>query len=57
LAKDDSLYINLNNSSRELSLLLKDMQEYPGRYVHVSVFGGKKQAKEADKKREQDKSK
>lgn len=57
LAQDDSLYINLNNSSRELSLLLKDMQEYPGRYVHVSVFGGKKQAKEADKKRQQDKSK
>jgi hypothetical protein len=46
------LYDNLNKSTKELNLLLKDMQRYPGRYVNVSVFGGP--AKKAEKKREKD---
>lgn len=55
LANDDSLYIHVNKTSQELSLLLKDMQEYPGRYFTVSVFGGSKRATKQDKKREADK--
>lgn len=57
LANDDSLYVNVNNTSKELSLLLKDMQEYPGRYVNVSVFGGNKRATKQDKAREEAKKK
>ena len=41
LATDDSLYVNLDNSSRNLSLLLEDMKAHPSRYVHFSVFGKK----------------
>jgi phospholipid/cholesterol/gamma-HCH transport system substrate-binding protein len=55
LANDDSLYINLNRSSAELAALLKDMQEYPARYITVSVFGGGKRGKEADRKRKEQK--
>lgn len=39
LMVDDSLYTNLNQSSRNLSLLLEDMKANPKRYVHFSVFG------------------
>jgi phospholipid/cholesterol/gamma-HCH transport system substrate-binding protein len=52
LANDSSLYINLNNTSIELTSLMKDMQEYPGRYFNVTVFGNKR-AEKQDKKREQ----
>ncbi len=55
LANDSSLYNNLNKSSSELASLLKDMQEYPGRYVTFSVFGGNKRAEKSDKKRAKDK--
>jgi phospholipid/cholesterol/gamma-HCH transport system substrate-binding protein len=55
LANDTALYTNINKTSEELSALLKDMQEYPGRYFSVSVFGGSKRANKQDKKREQDK--
>lgn len=41
LANDDSLYVNLNNASQELDLLLEDMRINPNRYVQVSVFGKK----------------
>jgi phospholipid/cholesterol/gamma-HCH transport system substrate-binding protein len=51
LANDDSLYVNITKSSAELTALLKDIQEYPGRYFNVSVFGGNSRAKEQDKKR------
>lgn len=57
LANNDELYKNLSSSSKELSLLLADMQKYPGRYVTVSVFGGSKRAEKSDKKREQDQKK
>ncbi|MCA0427668.1 MAG: MlaD family protein [Bacteroidetes bacterium] len=49
LLNDPQLYDNLNKSSQELKALLKDIQDYPSRYVHVSVFGGS--AKKADKER------
>lgn len=51
MATDTSLYNNLNSTSAELSSLLRDMQEYPGRYFSVSVFGGSKRADKEDKKR------
>jgi phospholipid/cholesterol/gamma-HCH transport system substrate-binding protein len=44
LATDDSLYVNLDHSSRNLSLLLEDMKAHPNRYVHFSVFGKKEKA-------------
>ena len=42
LAKDDSLYNNLNRSAADLDNLLKDLKENPKRYVHFSLFGRKK---------------
>jgi phospholipid/cholesterol/gamma-HCH transport system substrate-binding protein len=41
LMKDDSLYVNLNNSMKNLDLLLEDLRLHPKRYVHLSVFGKK----------------
>lgn len=35
---NDSLYINLNRSTRELELLLQDIRKNPGRYVKFSLF-------------------
>ena len=56
LANDNQLYDNLTKTSAELTALTKDMQEYPGRYFSVSVFGNKRGEKQ-DKKREEDKKK
>lgn len=41
LMNDDSLYQNLNNTARDLDLLLIDFRENPKRYVNFSVFGRK----------------
>jgi phospholipid/cholesterol/gamma-HCH transport system substrate-binding protein len=41
LATNDSLYSNLNNTARDLDLLINDLKANPGRYVHISVFGKK----------------
>lgn len=41
LAKNDSLYTNLNKSSEDLDKLLKDLRVNPERYIHFSVFGRK----------------
>ena len=41
LAKNDSLYNNLNKSSEDLDKLLKDLRMNPERYIHFSVFGKK----------------
>ena len=41
LAKNDSLYNNLNRSAEDLDKLLSDLRLNPGRYVHISVFGKK----------------
>ncbi len=46
LMKDEALYTNLNNASRELNLLLQDFRLNPKRYVNVSVFGKKQTAYE-----------
>ena len=44
LTTNDSLYRNLDSSSRNLSLLLEDMKANPKRYVHFSVFGKKEKS-------------
>lgn len=41
LMHDDSLYLHLDSSSKNLSLLLEDMKAHPKRYVSFSVFGKK----------------
>ena len=41
LAKNDSLYTNLNKSTADLDKLLKDLRINPERYIHFSVFGRK----------------
>lgn len=41
LIKNDSLYNNLNNASKDLDQLLKDLNDHPKRYVHFSIFGKK----------------
>jgi phospholipid/cholesterol/gamma-HCH transport system substrate-binding protein len=41
LVNNDSLYHQLDGSSRSLNLLLQDMKAHPSRYVHFSVFGKK----------------
>ncbi len=38
LVKDDSLYIHLQKSARDLNLLLEDIRKNPKKYVKVSVF-------------------
>ena len=45
LAKNDSLYNNLNKSADDLDKLLKDLKENPKRYVHFSLFGRKEKKK------------
>ncbi len=41
LLKDQTLYDNLNRTSKNLDLLLQDFRLNPKRYVNVSVFGKK----------------
>ena len=41
LAKNDSLYNNLNKSAEDLDKFLKDLKLNPKRYVHFSIFGRK----------------
>lgn len=48
LAKNDTLYMNLNKSSADLDKLLKDLRYNPERYIHFSVFGRKNREKPKD---------
>lgn len=41
LIKDEKMYNNLTNASKELEELLQEMKENPKRFVHFSVFGKK----------------
>lgn len=41
LLSNDSLYLNLQNASKNLELLLEDLKENPNRYVSFSLFGKK----------------
>lgn len=38
LLKDDGLYINLENASKELEELLREVKEHPKRYTNFSLF-------------------
>ena len=51
LINNDTLYRNLQKSSKDLDLLMEDVRLNPKRYVHISVFGksGKKQPYKAPK--------
>ena len=48
LAKNDSLYNNLNKASDDLDKLMKDLRINPERYIHFSVFGRKDRTKPKD---------
>jgi phospholipid/cholesterol/gamma-HCH transport system substrate-binding protein len=50
LMKDEQLYTNLTNASKELEELLRDLKLHPKRYVHVSVFGKKEKPYEEEVK-------
>ena len=41
LMKDEVLYNNLTNASKELEALLRDIKLHPKRFVHFSLFGKK----------------
>ena len=41
LMKDEALYKDLDNSAKQLELLLQDFRLNPKRYVHFSIFGKK----------------
>ncbi|MBT8317401.1 MAG: MCE family protein [Lutibacter sp.] len=41
LVKDERMYNNLANSSKELEELLREMKLHPKRFVHFSLFGKK----------------
>lgn len=41
LAKDDSLYVNLDRTAANIALLMEDLKANPKRYVHFSLFGKK----------------
>ncbi len=48
LINNDTLYNNLKKASENLDILLKDLREHPKRYVHFSLFGGKKESKKSE---------
>jgi len=44
LAKNDSLYTNMNRATADLDRLLIDLRRNPKRYVHFSLFGSKEKS-------------
>lgn len=46
LLNNDTLYDNLEQSTKQLKLLLQDLRINPERYVHISVFGRKEKKKD-----------
>jgi phospholipid/cholesterol/gamma-HCH transport system substrate-binding protein len=50
LMHDDSLYVYLSHTARDLDNLLVDLQANPGRYVQFSVFGKKDKSEKKKKK-------
>ena len=45
LINNDSLYYQLERSSKNLNLFLQDLKSHPKKYVHFSVFGKKEKTK------------
>jgi phospholipid/cholesterol/gamma-HCH transport system substrate-binding protein len=41
ILKDETLYNNITNTTKEMELLMQDLRLYPTRYVNVSLFGKK----------------
>lgn len=56
LAKDEKLYNNLENASKELEELLREMKLHPKRFVHFSLFGKKDKGYKPDTKSNQEKN-
>ncbi|GET46385.1 MlaD family protein [Capnocytophaga felis] len=50
LMKDEGLYKNVENASKQLELLLEDLRLNPKRYMHFSVFGKKHQPYQENEK-------
>ena len=50
LVNDKRLYNHLDSASADLDKLLIDVNANPGRYVHISVFGGKDKKKKKKRK-------
>ena len=48
---DPALYDNLTSASANLSSLLADLEAYPKRYVHFSLFGRGPKADERDRRK------
>ena len=53
LLKDDKMYNNFTNASKELELFLQDLRLHPTRYINVSVFGKKEKPYVAPKTEEE----
>jgi len=51
LLHDDSLYVYLSHTARDLDRLLVDLQENPNRYVQFSMFGKKDKSEKEEKKK------
>jgi len=54
LVNNDTLYHNLSDLSKELELLLNDLQENPKKYINVSVFGKSDKKEKKKSKSDQD---
>ncbi len=52
LVNNDSLYNNLENASRDLDILIKDLNENPKKYVHFSIIDFSKDTKKKDKNKD-----
>ncbi len=52
LVKDDAMYTNLTNMSKELEELIIEMKLNPKRFVHFSLFGKKAEPYNPDKNKE-----
>ncbi len=48
LVANDSLYDEVNHAILSLDKLLEDIKEHPGRYVEISIFGGKNKDKKTE---------
>ena len=43
LVNDDSLYVHMDKTVKDLDQVFLDLKARPGRYIHISVFGKKNQ--------------
>ena len=53
LMHDDSLYVYMSNTARDLDRLLVDLEANPGMYVQFSVFGKKDKSEKKKKKKKE----